>query len=65
MRYTKAVQGTNTLYMLTRSWRTKSYVGGTPPIAQQQITEAVAFLSSSVVCADGAAHPCPTGAAQK
>jgi hypothetical protein len=65
-RYTKAVQGANTLYLLSRAWRTASFDDGQPPIGQQQVDEAVAFLTSSVVCANAAQHPCPaSGPAKK
>ena len=63
-RYTKAVQGSATLYMLSRTWRTPPFAQA-PQIPQSDIDEAIAFLTSSVVCANAAQHPCPKPAAQK
>lgn len=62
LRYTKAVQGKEAMYLLSQVWRTPVYPDGTPPVTQQQADEAVAFLSSAVVCADSADHPCPAAA---
>jgi hypothetical protein len=63
-RYTKAIQAQDTLYVITRLWRTKAYDKGEPSIAPRDIQDAVAFLSSSVVCRDGSAQrPCPTAPA--
>jgi hypothetical protein len=59
VRYTKAVQGYDTLYLLSRSWRTAPFANGAPPVTQQDAEAAVAFLTTSVVCAESANHPCP------
>lgn len=64
MRYTKAVQGSVTLYLLSRSWRTPSFTQA-PQIRQSDIDDAVGFLTSSVVCANAAQHPCPAAATRK
>jgi hypothetical protein len=59
-RYTKAIQGRDTLYVITRLWRTKAYDKSDPNIAPRDIQDAMAFLTSAVVCQDGStAHPCP------
>lgn len=58
--YTKAVQGYGTLYLLSRSWRTQPFANGAPPVPKSQIDAAVNFLTTSVVCAESAQHPCPT-----
>ncbi len=63
-RYTKAVQGSVTLYMLSRTWRTEPFTQA-PQIRQGDLDDAVTFLTSSVVCASAAQHPCPTAAAPK
>ena len=60
-RYTKAIQGGVTLYLLSRSWRTPAYGDEGPPLPPQAIQEARDFLGSSVVCASGGVHPCPAG----
>ena len=63
-RYTKAVQGSQTFYMLSRMWRTPPFAQ-TPQIRQSDIDEAVAFLTSAVVCANAAQHPCPVAPPKK
>jgi hypothetical protein len=63
VRYTKAVQGQSTLYMLSRSWRVPAFNDETVPVDQAQVQDAVAFLASSVVCANAVQHPCPNEAA--
>jgi hypothetical protein len=57
-RYTKGVQGTSTLYLLSRAWRTPAFTDS-PPVTPAQVEEAVAFLTSAVVCGNAVAHPCP------
>jgi hypothetical protein len=62
-RYTKALQSGDTLYVITRLWRTKRYGDEGPNIPPQSIQDAMAFLTSSVICQIGsAAHPCPAAA---
>ncbi len=63
VRYTKAVQGYATMYLLSRSWRVQPYTTGTPPVPAAEIEAAVQFLTTSVVCAQSPQHPCPTTAA--
>jgi hypothetical protein len=59
-RYSKAIQGNQRLYILTRAWRTPAFGDDGPEIARREIEDAVAFLTATVVCADGDAnHPCP------
>jgi hypothetical protein len=58
-RYTKVVQGTRTLYVLSRAWRTEPFGDAGPPLTKPQVDEAITFLTSSVVCANNADHPCP------
>lgn len=59
-RYTKAIQGTAGLYLLTYTWRTPAFGKAGPNIAPQEITDAMAFLTSSVVCdTTSAKSPCP------
>jgi hypothetical protein len=58
--YTKAIQGKTELYILTRIWRTAPFDDAGPDVSQQSVDEAMAFLTSSMVCEKGsAAHPCP------
>lgn len=59
VRYTKAVQGYGTVYLLSRVWRTHAFPNGSPPVPKAQIDGAVAFLTTAVVCAKAAQHPCP------
>ena len=59
-RYTKAIQGSDTLYLLTHAWRTPPFSESGPALSPQTIEAVVTFLTSSVVCANGAQHPCPT-----
>lgn len=59
-RYTKVIQGADRVYVLMRVWRTAPFGDKGPDIPQRDIQDAMAFLTSSVVCADGdAKHPCP------
>ena len=55
----KAIQGGDTLYLLSRSWRTPIYGDEGPQVTQQEINAARDFLGSSVVCARGSPHACP------
>ncbi len=65
-RYTKAIQGTDTLYVISRVWRTARFDDSGPDIAQGSIQEAVAFLTSTVLCrTDAPAHPCPAMTQEK
>lgn len=62
LRYTKAIQGGDTLYLLSRSWRTPVYAEDGPPLPPSVINEARDILGSAVVCAPSAGqHPCPAG----
>jgi len=65
-RYTKAIQGSGGLYMLTQVWRTPPY-DTVPNISAQEIEGVMTFLTSSVVCdPDLKKNACPDGApAQK
>ena len=59
-RYTKAIQGTTALYILSQIWRTPAFDKQGPNISPQEIAGAMAFLTSSVVCdADAKQSPCP------
>ena len=58
-RFTKAIQGGSTLYILTRAWRTAPYGDKGPPLSADVLAEAREFLGSSVVCADNTPHACP------
>ena len=58
-RYTKAIQGGQTLYLLSRTWRTAAYGDDGPPISAEAIEDARAFLGSTVACANSPQHPCP------
>ncbi|MSO73374.1 MAG: hypothetical protein EXQ84_07210 [Rhodospirillaceae bacterium] len=59
-RYSKAVQGQGTLYVITRIWRTKAFGDAGPAVPPAAIKEGLAFLTSTVVCQTGSAqHPCP------
>lgn len=61
-RYTKAIQSGDTLHVITRLWRTKSYADKGPDIAPPSIQEGTQFLITSVVCQKGSPqHPCPAG----
>lgn len=60
-RYTKAIQGSETLYLLSRSWRTQVYGDEGPPLSPQAIDGAKNFLGAAVVCASTGQHPCPAG----
>jgi len=61
LRYTKAIQGSATLYLLSRSWRTQIYGDEGPNVTPQMIDAAKSFLGSAVVCASTGQHPCPAG----
>jgi hypothetical protein len=62
LRYTKAIQGGDTLYLLSRAWRTPMYGDSGPQLPPSVIDEARNFLGSSVVCVPTAGqHPCPAG----
>jgi hypothetical protein len=62
-RYTKAIQSHGSLFVITRTWRTKAYGDDGPPISPAAVQEAIGFLSSSVVCEPNSAeHPCPATA---
>lgn len=58
--YTKAIQGTNGLYVVSRIWRTPAFGDDGPAIDARDIGDGVAFLTTSIVCIPGSAeHPCP------
>lgn len=58
--YAKAIQGVETLYVVTRSWRTAPFAGEGPPIPSGSIQDGLAFLTTTVICDDqNPAHPCP------
>ncbi len=61
IRYTKVIQGTNELYVLSQIWHTPAYGGKQgPSIPPQEIEGAMAFLTSSVVCdPDAKQSTCP------
>jgi hypothetical protein len=62
LRYTKAIQGGDTLYLLSRAWRTPMYGDQGPPVSSSAVEEARNFLGSAVVCVPSTAqHPCPAG----
>lgn len=62
MRYTKAIQGGDTLYLLSRAWRTPMYGDQGPRLPPSAMEEARSFLGSAVVCVPSASqHPCPAG----
>ncbi len=59
-RYSKAIQAGDTLYVITRVWRTNRYDDKGPAISSQSIQDAMGLLTTSVVCQTGSAqHPCP------
>jgi hypothetical protein len=59
-RYTKAIQGKAGLYLLTYMWRTPAFGKTGPSIPPQEISDAMSFLTTSVVCdTTSAAKPCP------
>jgi hypothetical protein len=65
-RYTKAIQGGQRVYILTRAWRTPAYGDEGPDIPKRAIEDAMAFLTTTVACGDNdARHPCPNSAAKK
>jgi hypothetical protein len=58
-RYTKAIQGTSGLYILSRVWRTPAFTD-VPNISAQEVDGAMALLTTSVVCdPDSKKSPCP------
>lgn len=62
-RYTKAIQGDNRVYILTRAWRTPAYGEQGPDIPKREIQDAMALLTTTTACVDGAAkRPCTTPA---
>jgi hypothetical protein len=59
-RYTKAIQSTDTLYVITRAWRSKAYGDSGPELPEKSVQEGLAFLTNTVVCERGSTiHPCP------
>lgn len=65
-RYSKAIQGGDRVYILTRAWRTPAYGDEGPAIPQRLLEDAVAFLTTTVACTDGDTnHPCPTSTPAK
>lgn len=59
-RYTKAIQSGDTLYVITRLWRTKNYDDKGPDIPPQSVQDAMGFLTTTVICQAGSSeHPCP------
>lgn len=61
-RYTKVIQSGDTLYVITRLWRTKKYDDNGPDISPQSIQEGTQFLITTVICQKGSPqHPCPAG----
>jgi len=58
--YTKAIQGGQALFILTRAWRMPPFGDDGPTtLSRQESNDAVSFLSSAVLCADSSPHPCP------
>lgn len=58
--YTKVIQGSGGLYILSQIWRTPAYGKQGPNISPQEIDGAMTFLTSSVVCdTDSKQSPCP------
>ncbi|MBL8629920.1 MAG: hypothetical protein JNM81_09850 [Rhodospirillaceae bacterium] len=59
-RYTKAIQGSQRMYILTRAWRTPAFGDNGPEIPQRALEDAVAFLTTTVACSDDdSKHACP------
>jgi len=57
--YTKAIQGSTSLYVLTRIWRTPAFGGDGPALSASTINDGVAFLTTAVVCVPNSEnHPC-------
>ncbi len=57
--YSKAIQGSTALYVISRMWRTPAFGDDGPAIDAQDIGDGVAFLTTSIVCVPGSAeHPC-------
>lgn len=60
-RYTKAIQGGSRVYILTRAWRTPAFGEQGPDIPKREIEDAMALLTTTIACVDGAAkNPCTT-----
>ncbi len=58
-RYTKAIQSGDTLYLITRLWRTKGYDDKGPSITAQSLREGYDFLTTTIICQEGSQqHPC-------
>ena len=49
-RYSKAIQGATSLYVLTYIWRTPPFIKTSPAISAKDIETAMTFLTTSVVC---------------
>jgi hypothetical protein len=65
-RYTKAIQGDNRVYLLTRAWRTPAFGEDGPELPRRELEDAMAFLTTTVACVDGdARRPCPNTTAAK
>ena len=60
-RYTKVIQGSDRLYVLSQDWLTAPYTQKNgPSIPVQEIEAAMTFLTSSVICdPTKPKHPCP------
>jgi hypothetical protein len=59
--YTKAIQGTQELFILSRSWRMPPFGDDGPTGLSRQVSnDAISFLSSATLCTDGPPHPCPS-----
>ncbi len=59
-RYTKAIQGTTGLYILSQVWRTPAFGKEGPGISPPEIDAAMTFLTTSSVCDQALAkNPCP------
>ena len=60
IRYTKVMQGTDALYVLSQIWRLPAYGKQGPNLPPQEIEGAMAFLTSSVLCdPDAKQNACP------
>lgn len=65
-RYTKAIQGDQRVYLITRAWRTPAFDENGPEIPKRELDDAMAFLTTTVACTDGdPKHPCPALATPK
>lgn len=59
-RFTKAIQGKERLYLLTYAWRSQAFGKSGPGLTPHEVDGVMAFLTSSVLCEEGAADkPCP------